>query len=274
MALVAACHGGWGGRKPAPQPAAAPFPRVEVPGVITDPVERNAFLAEHFWDRVKNVPQIDTVSLEEAVGLWATLLNAVPPETGKTAVIGFLGRMETLPAAEVPPVLKQVERYLYDPNSPVRNEDLYGVLSDGLATAAFTPDSLRVHYGYLAGKCAMNAVGTRAADFLYTERPGRIRSLYSVEAEHILLVFGNPECTACRELHAQMENIPGIPEKIAEGKLAVLEVNPDTDAVAKAELERTYHIRAIPSVYLLDKDKTVLLKDAPVERALQYLNNL
>ena len=33
-----------------------------------------------------------------------------------------------------------------------------------------------------------------------------------------------------------------------------------------------YNIRAIPSLYLLDKDKKVLLKDAPEERLLNRLH--
>ena len=65
----------------------------------------------------------------------------------------------------------------------------------------------------------------------------------------------------------------GIPERIASGKLVLVEVNPDEDAIAKAETDKSYHIRAIPSMYLLDADKTVLLKDAPAERILTYLQN-
>ena len=32
-------------------------------------------------------------------------------------------------------------------------------------------------------------------------------------------------------------------------------------------------MRAIPSLYLLDAEKRVLMKDAPVEKVLQYLDN-
>ena len=35
-----------------------------------------------------------------------------------------------------------------------------------------------------------------------------------------------------------------------------------------------YHVRAIPSMYLLDKEKTVLMKDAPDQKLLQYLSSL
>ena len=35
-----------------------------------------------------------------------------------------------------------------------------------------------------------------------------------------------------------------------------------------------YNIRAIPSVYLLDRDKRVILKDVPTDYLMQYLQML
>lgn len=35
-----------------------------------------------------------------------------------------------------------------------------------------------------------------------------------------------------------------------------------------------YGLRAIPSLYLLDKEKRVILKDAPVEIVIEYLNTI
>ena len=36
----------------------------------------------------------------------------------------------------------------------------------------------------------------------------------------------------------------------------------------------TYNVRAIPSLYVLDKDKKVVMKDAPVEKVIPYLENI
>ncbi len=272
-ALMTSCFGKKPARGPGEAaPKAAAFPTVTVPGVITDPAEATTWIAEHFFDEVTTVTGLDSTSLEQAVGTWTSLLTAIPPEKGGDAVKGYLARLETLAGPDATRLNGLVERYMYDPNSPVRNEDLFAGMARGLATAKNTPDSLRTHYSYMAEKCALNAVGTKAADFLFTQN-GRVRSLYSVEGERILLIFGNPECTACRELHESLESMEGIPERLASGKLVLVEVNPDEDAIAKAETDKSYHIRAIPSMYLLDADKTVLLKDAPAERILTYLQN-
>ena len=46
----------------------------------------------------------------------------------------------------------------------------------------------------------------------------------------------------------------------------------DPDLVIRTD--NTYNVRAIPSLYLLDADKTVLLKDATIERLLSAIHSL
>jgi hypothetical protein len=46
----------------------------------------------------------------------------------------------------------------------------------------------------------------------------------------------------------------------------------DPDMVIRGE--SLYNVRAIPSLYLLDKDKIVLMKDAPENRLFDYLSRL
>ena len=46
----------------------------------------------------------------------------------------------------------------------------------------------------------------------------------------------------------------------------------DPDFVIRTDI--LYNVRAIPSLYLLDKDKTVLMKDAVTDRVLNYLANI
>jgi len=189
---------------------------------------------------------------------------------------------------------EMVRRYLYDPNSPVRNEDLFGAFAEALSHSEAVRPETRGIYAFEAARCALNAVGTRAADFPFTDLRGRVRTLYGIKAEWTLLVFGNPGCNACRELVAAMQQMPGVGVLVDSGRLAVLDVYIDEEVDKwKAEAETypktwingydhrhqirtdvTYHIRAIPSMYVLDRDKTVILKDAPQEVLLDFLSSI
>ena len=112
-----------------------------------------------------------------------------------------------------------------------------------------------------------------------------------MKAEYVLLVFGNPDCTACRELVESMSSVPEISALEASGRLKVVDIyidqeidlwkermasypkywiiGYDPDYVIRQDI--IYDVRAVPSIYLLDKDKTVLLKDAPENVALEVL---
>ena len=46
----------------------------------------------------------------------------------------------------------------------------------------------------------------------------------------------------------------------------------DPDLVIRGE--NLYNVRAIPSLYLLDRDKTVIMKDAPEMRLFDFLSRL
>ena len=46
----------------------------------------------------------------------------------------------------------------------------------------------------------------------------------------------------------------------------------DPDYVIREDI--LYNVRAIPSLYLLDKDKKVLMKDAPQERLFSWLESV
>jgi hypothetical protein len=89
-----------------------------------------------------------------------------------------------------------------------------------------------------------------------------------------------------------LKSMPTVADGIASGRLAVLNIYIDEDLKAWREympiypkewinaydpnyVIRTdvlYNVRAIPSLYLLDKDKKVIMKDAPEARLFDWLN--
>jgi len=137
-----------------------------------------------------------------------------------------------------------------------------------------------------------NRVGEKATDFVYTTASGRQGRLFDLRSEWTILFFNNPGCHACAQIMADFSASPDIARLLADGSLKVLSVYPDedlkawkeyyshyprqwTNAFDKAQVIRSqqlYDLKAIPSIYLLDRDKKVVVKDAsevaPVIQAL------
>lgn len=305
--LLTACGGGK--KTPAPAPALRDFPMVEVPAMLEDPAERFRYAAERFWDAftdttrlytcdsltVNGVPRDD---VEYQMGMFATLLQQVDPAPSVRAMARLYDRIDRFarkyPSSNVFDVLAELTRkYFYDPNSPLRDEQLYLPFVQRLGESDLVDSGLRTGYAWEARMCALNLPGTPAADFSFIDTEGRLRTLYGIKADRMLLIFGNPGCAACVDLMEQMTSDPDICALIQAGSLKVVDVYIDEeiddwkahkaeypsvwingyDHLGRIRGDLIYNVRAIPSLYLLDRNKVVLAKDAPVERVLEALSS-
>ena len=322
FAVLCAC-GPRGGKPASDAPARRDFPQVEVPSMYTDPLERAGYAAGHFWDRFTDTAKVyacDSATVngvpvavvESQMGLFASLLGELPADQGARAVGRLYDRADAFerkfPDSNVFEELNRLTRhYLYDPNSPVRNEDLYFFYVDRLGKSDLIDNGYRMGYEWDARMCSLNRVGTPAADFSFTDTRGRVRTLYGVKAEYTVLIFGNPGCQACQEIMEDMESTPEVSTLIDSGRLQVVDVYIDQeiddwrahvyidqeiddwrahipeyparwingyDHNYAIRMDLIYNVRGIPSIYLLDAEKTVLLKDATPERVLTALANL
>ena len=278
--------------------------------MYADPAERATYAAGHFWDRFTDTARVyvcdsatvngvPMAAVESQMGLFATLIGQMPLDEGGKAVARLFDRAEAFgrkyPDSNVFEQLSRLTKhYLYDPNSPVRNEDLYGYYVDRLSKSDLIDNGYRMGYEWEARMCRLNRVGTPAADFSFTDTRGRVRTLYGLKAEYTVLIFGNPGCKACMEIMEAMESTSEVAELISSGRLQVVDVYIDqeiddwkahipeypktwingNDHNYAIRTDLIYNIRGIPSIYLLDADKTVLMKDAPQEQVLGALVNL
>lgn len=303
--LLAGCGrpGGKGG--PAAEQPLRPFPRLEIPAVYTDQQERQEYLLDHFWDAFLSgsgrcdeeaVLGVAEEDVELQVATYIQLLEMIPLPQAQQKMRHFFSRVEARHAADTAShvflLMEQiVVRYLYDPNSPVRNEDLYLPYVEGLAASPYTREAARPGYAYEARMCALAPTGSVAPDFRFMDARGRSLHLHEVRAGATLLFFSNPGCYACLDIINTLKGIPGMDEWIRRGDFAVVNVYIDEDLDAWRDYEpnyprnwlcgydpdglvrsdRIYNIRAIPSLYLLDRDKRILLKDAPPERVVSWI---
>ena len=308
LALALSC--GTRGNKAAQTPALRDFPMADVPTMMTEPLERAVWLAQHFWDRFTDPQKLYTCDsltvngvslepLESQVGLFASLLQQIPLPEGEKAMVNAFRRLSAFQEAQpqgnvFSETSALISRYFFDPNSPVRSEDLYLPFVTLLASSPLTPEDLRPGYAWDVKTCQMNRTGTPAADFTFVDTAGRRRTLHGIKAEWTLLIFGNPDCGACRELMDAMQESAEISALLGQGRLQVVDVYIDEDiALWKERMkdypaqwingydptfsirgDRLYAVRALPSLYLLDRDKTVVLKDAPEQTVLEVLARL
>ncbi|MDR1516739.1 MAG: DUF5106 domain-containing protein [Dysgonamonadaceae bacterium] len=272
-----------------------------VPAVITQPKARYEYLSTHFWDRFdftnRNLIGDDNF-LEQALVDYLAVLRSIPPQKVSPSVV------YTLKKAEADSVMyahfaKFFEKYLHDPNSPVRNEDFYIAILQNLVKSPVLSDADKSKYNFQLEMVFKNRVGKIATDFTFTTASGHKATLHSLASEYLLMIFFDPDCPSCKEnikylnesqaiQHALSLNTPGrtlltIVTVYTEGNVgewkAKLNNLPGNwinvyDAERAIVNKKLYDIRAIPTIYLLNKDKIVLQKDVTAEMAESFIGQL
>lgn len=281
--LLAACGGK--GSRPA-QPSARPAPRTfraaTVPSTIP-PEERAAYLHDHYWDGfdfrdTMLLAEVDTLAMVRA--LFVYVADFVAPDD--RAAIDTLMRRASVSKPMTEYFAMLAERVLHDPNSPVRSDELYIPVLEALVESPWLDRWERIAPQHDLHMASQNRIGRSANDFRYTTADGATRRMYDIRAEYLLLFINNPGCNMCKTVRESISASPMLNELIERGKLKVLALFPDEDlsewqayrpqiparwinAYDKGCVVRDrelYDLRAIPSLYLLDRDKRVMVKDA------------
>lgn len=256
-----------------------------IPTTLINPKERADYLALHYWD---NFDFADTAFIHL-------------PDITEQAFVDYL---QVLPYSETSIVNKSIstllnisfdggatmfnyfadlfEKYLYDPNSPMRNEELYIPVLQAVIASEKVESLDKVRPQYRLDMAMKNRVGNIAADFEFTSIKGVKGNLSKVQSDYIILFFNNPDCEDCKRVKDLLSNV-----KLPSTKVVATYSEDEVELWQNTKYptewingyaptlrrEQLYDLKAMPTLYLLDKDKKVIFKDATVEVIITYLTN-
>lgn len=264
-----------------------------IPTMLNTPEQRADFLAKHYWD---NINFADTNYIhhpevtEQAWADYCDMLNHVPLETAHEAIKKTIEK-----AGANKKVFNYftdlADKYLYDPNSPMRNEEFYIPVLEAMIASPILNETEKIRPTARWELAQKNRIGTKANDFIYTLASGKQGTLYKIKSDYTLLFINNPGCQACGQTINELNNAMTINRMLSENSLTILSIYPDEELdewkrhlkdypstwingydkkllIAEKQL---YDLKAIPTLYLFDKNKKVLLKDAVVATIEEYL---
>lgn len=187
--------------------------------------------------------------------------------------------------------VEKYRHYLYDPNSPMRNEAYYEPVLAYLVQSPKINAVERVRYNTLWKLVRQNQRGGLATNFTYLNAKGGYHTLYEGKADYKLLVFYDPTCSHCATILQVLAHSDATNTCIKKGLLEVVAVCAVNDMALwqdyqasipvnwingldeKGEIIKKglYNVPAFPTIYLLNKENKVLVKDAPLDVTLRYL---
>lgn len=270
-----------------------------LPLTVSTDREASAYMARHYWTHfpfedstcihqeefarpvfTRFVQVLGEVTLDDARESIANLMR----------LAGNSGKDTATQKAVFRYFFDLCSHYFHDPNSPFVNEELFIPALKAFLESSLPGEGEKIQPAFLLELAMKNRAGEKAQDFgfvsatgnfPYTDDPSRIQTIYSLKTPYLLLFFSNPGCPNCRDVIQQLLNSALLSEMIQRKDLVILTIYPDQDLEAwqnylpqlpaqwinaynpgaQVKDNHLYDLKAIPTLYLLDANKTVLVKD-------------
>ena len=264
-----------------------------LPPSTLNPEEHRAYMVEHYWDKFDFsdtlfIAEVDTSHMATAFAIYAT--GYVPDSLAHSAMSRLMQKASAS-RKMFDYFMTLSEMVLHDPNSPLRDDEKYIPVLEAAIASPLYDEYERMPYEYDLKVAMQNRVGHKANDFTYTLASGRSARMYNVKAEYLLIFISNPGCPMCRDIREQLMASPLLNELSERGKFKVLVIYPDKDLEAWREHlgdypsswinaydkggviteQNLYDLKAIPALYLLNKDKIVMAKDCTDVEYIEHL---
>lgn len=271
----------------------ARYTHPEIPQMMTDPQQRASYYVKHYWDgySLADTAFIRSDDTEQLFSDFIGALQYVAPEESTAALKRMMCRMEEDSTAYSQFCFLS-EKYLYDPNSPMRSEEYFIPILEQMVDSKRLDEYEKIRPADRLAQAHKNRPGMKATDFSYVTLKGKAGRMSGINADYTLLFFYEPDCSNCRKHEQILAELPAFVEMQEKGVLRVLAVYPDDNEeewlLKSAHMphgwivgwnkqgdirsKTLYEIRATPTMYLLDKQKKVILKDASLEQTIQYLS--
>lgn len=263
-----------------------------VPGVITDDYERGVYFMTHYWDQFQfeDTTCLHEEDLEQIFVDFVVPLSHMDPELAEKIIASHLTQsMATKESFEW--FTSMYEKYLYEIGSPVRNEETYALVIENLLRLDGLDEVQKIRPQMLLEEINKNREGTKAADFTYLLPNGSKQRMHAFNAPYTLLFFYDPDCSICKAEKEKLMRSPLLLNWLDQKELRVLAICIGTEDDWKRHLseypaewvngldanhaiisDELYLIKATPSMYLLDQNKTVLLKDVMADQLNEWLS--
>ncbi len=274
-----------------PVPPAPPVPLV-LPNqeqVVQD--YQYNYYVRHFFDRIdfsdKRVMEMPV--LKHKAGIYFSRVLIPDPDTLISGVVNFLQKTasnDELFTASV----RELYGLFRELPVPGGND-----ISSYIAEKYILSDPERWNDPHFVDKTAervrkskLNPPGSKTAALKLRAPDGRMIDLYKVDAPMTVLYFFNPGCEACNPVTRELNDLFRQYKNKGFVVFAVcLEADRELwlDYIRKENLhwinvydrdrsegiEEKYDLHAIPMIYLLDRDKKVIVKDVSLELLRKYL---
>ena len=250
------------------------------PALISEPVDRADYILAHLFDGVTEIDTVLMGSADEREQFFANYfaINLNASEQARRETIRQFYQLATPAMDSIG--MRLVSKYYGEPNSPFFDEASYLLMTEEAEKAGLLDEAEQIRLADRKALFLRNKVGEKAENFDYVLANGRETSLYNSVSRLTLLLFYDPECDTCHSTLYALSSDPKVKELVDNGLYILCiyafgdeeswrhhlsELPPfataGMDKKGMILSESLYDLKALPTIYLLDENCRVLMKD-------------
>lgn len=239
------------------------FPYPALPDTLRSVEQRAGYLSEHYWD---NYNFADTLMLkseevtEQGFVNFIDILGRFSPAIAQKGIAGFTQRAFKNTAAKER-FESLIEHYFENPQSPLRNDRVYLLFLEEMKNSPCFDEVEKERLAFKIKTTNKNLPGDIAINFNFKDENGKSHQLSDYRDQKVILYFYDPDCENCHKVSAWLK------QQTIPADIKLLKI------IADNPISHIYSLRAMPTIFLLDKGNLVVLKDCTAQELIAYVSS-
>mgnify|MGYP004470744819 FL=1 len=268
------------------------FPYPAIPDTLRSVEQRAGYLSEHYWD---NYNFADTLLLkskevtEQGFVNFIDILNRFNLDNTSKGVahkdiaqkgitrkdiarkditqkgiaqkgIACFTRKAFSNAAAKERFENLIEHYFEDQLSPVRNDRVYLIFLEEMKNSPCFDETEKERIAFKIKTTNKNLPGDIAINFKFKDENRKEHQLSDYKDQKVILYFYDPDCENCHEVSAWLK------QQTIPADIKVLKM------VADNHISYIYSLKNMPTIFLLDKENKVILKDCTAQELIENIS--
>lgn len=268
------------------------FPYPAIPDTLRSVEQRAGYLSEHYWD---NYNFADTLLLkskevtEQGFVNFIDILNRFNLDNASKGVahkdiaqkgitrkditqqgiaqkditqqgIACFTRKAFSNAAAKERFENLIEHYFEDQLSPVRNDRVYLIFLEEMKNSPCFDETEKERIAFKIKTTNKNLPGDIAINFKFKDENGKEHQLSDYKDQKVILYFYDPDCENCHEVSAWLK------QQTIPADIKVLKM------IADNHISYIYSLKNMPTIFLLDKENKVILKNCTAQELIENIS--
>ena len=153
-----------------------------------------------------------------------------------------------------------IEHYFEDQLSPVRNDRVYLIFLEEMKNSPCFNETEKERIAFKIKTTNKNLPGDIAINFKFKDENRKEHQLSDYKDQKVILYFYDPDCENCHEVSAWLK------QQTIPADIKVLKM------VADNHISYIYSLKNMPTIFLLDKENKVILKDCTAQELIENIS--